>query len=379
MKQAAIATSGESTFKIGLTYRELGIFFLLLFLNIKFVTIVITHNRSVFIDAIVYLLFIATFNYSNWTYKSLAKTAIIVGVYTLINFSPYKLNVLLPLLVMQSVSGIRYSRYLLINFVVFGTFLIIMYILHGEGVTFSDNSFLVERKIRMSFGFNTPNVAALHYYCFIINGVLLLHFSKYKKHVPLYLLLITPLWVYIYMMTVSRSFLLAIVVLYGAFMYYRVGEYFNKKNRFNLINYTFIFLLIILSAVTLFFSLQKNNFLLLDRLLSKRLTFYDWFLQTLTPMDFLFGSGTFYNFVIDSSYLRLLFEGGIIFFIVICYFYMLAATKMVNKKAWIPICVIFSMMAYGMMESMLLYSMLIGTNIYWVTLYYYYRDGKMEL
>lgn len=353
-------------------------FLLLLGLNLKLTTIIITHNRSIILDCFVYLLFIITFNYSQWTYKSLIKTVIIIAVYTVINFSPYKLNVLMPLLVMQSVSGIRFKRYLVINFIISVAFLLIMYISYGEGrnMEWSPEGF---RKTRMSFGFNAPNVAALHYFCVIINGLLLVHFSKYKKRIPLYLLLIIPLWFYIYTKTVSRSFLLSIVVLYGTVIYYSVGLYFNKKHTFKLANYILVFLIYIFSAVTVVLALQRTNLVALDRLLSKRLTFYEWFLHTLTPLDFLFGSATFKNYVIDSSYLRLLFEGGFIFFIFISFFYVLATIQMVNKKAWIPICVIFSFMSYGLMESLLLYSILIGTNLFWVLLYYYYRGGKMPL
>jgi hypothetical protein len=52
---------------------------------------------------------------------------------------------------------------------------------------------------------------------------------------------------------------------------------------------------------------------------------------------------------------------------------------MINKKEWIPILVIMSFMVYGLMESMLLYGIVIGTNLFWVLLYYHYKNGKMRL
>jgi hypothetical protein len=361
------------------TYKELGVFLLLLLLNIKLTTIVITHNRNIFIDLAVYILLIITFNYSNWTYKQLLKSAIIIGVYTLINFSQYKLNVLMPLLIMQSVSGISFTKYLKINFVISSFFLIIMYIVYGEGTNMSGFGFIIERKTRMSFGFNAPNVAALHYFCLIVNGLLLLYFSKYKKYVTYYFLLITPLWFYIYSSTASRSFLLSIVILYGMYGYIYISQRINKKSNFRIVSYFYISLIYLFPILTLFFSIYYDTFPILNHLLSNRLKFYNWFLKTLNLNDFMFGSNTFGNFVIDSSYLHLLFEGGVIFFLFIGYFYVLATIKMVNKRAWLPICVVFSFMAYGLMESMLLYSMLIGTNIYWITLYYFYSNGKMKL
>lgn len=365
--------------KLGFTYKELGVFLLLLFLTIKFVLIVITHNRSVVIDMLVYILFIVTFNYSNWTYKSLLTTGIILSIYTLINLSPYKLNVIMPLLVIQSVSGIRFKRYLAINFIISGIFLFVMFIVFGEGYNMSGYNYIVDRKIRMSFGFNHPNVAALHYFCFMINGLLLVYYSKYKKYLSLYLLLIIPLWLYIYKMTASRSFILTLFVLYATYGYYLFGLFINKKNIIRIIGYAVIFLPFLFSSVTLFFSLNREKYIMLDRLLSKRLTFYNWFLHTLEPVDIFFGADTYKNFVIDSSYLHLLFEGGIFFFLGFCIFYVFSTVNMISKKEWIPILVIMSFMVYGLMESMLLYGILIGTNLFWVLLYYHYKNGKMRL
>lgn len=367
------------TLKLGFTYKELGVFLLLLFLNLKFVSITIIQDRSMVIDMIVYVLLIATFNYSNWTLKSFTITALLVGIYTAINFSPYKLNVLMPLLVIQSVSGIRLTRYLGINFIITGVTLLIMYIINGEGVNMAGYTFLIDRKIRMNFGFNHPNVAAIYYYCFMVNGLLLLYFSRLKKYIPLYLLLIIPLWFYIYSKTASRSFLLSIAVLYGTYFYYFLGTIINKKNLLKTTRYVFIFLIFIFTAITVYFSLQREKYLTLDFILSKRLTYYDRFLEKVNTLDFFFGSDAYGNFVIDSSYIHLLFEGGVFFFIGFCVFYMLSTIQMINKKAWIPICVIISFLCYGLMESLLLYSILIGTNIFWITLYFYYKKGKMEL
>ncbi len=379
MEQTNTIETKVSGLKLGITTKELGVFLLLLFMTLKLVSLIITHNRSFAIDLIVYFLFIVTFNYANWTYGSLFKTGLVIGIYTLINFSPYKLNVLMPLLVIQAVSGIRYQRYLAINFIISAIFLLVMFIVFGEGYNMSGYNYIVDRKIRMSFGFNHPNVAALHYFCLMINGLLLVYYSKYKKYLSLYLLLIIPLWLYIYKMTASRSFILTILALYASYGYYLFGLFINKKNIVRLIGYVVIFLPFLFSSITLFLSIHREKYIMLDRLLSKRLTFYNWFLDTLKPVDIFFGADTFKNFVIDSSYLHLLFEGGILFFLGFCVFYVLATINMINKKEWIPILVIMSFMVYGLMESMLLYGILIGTNLFWVLLYYHYKNGKMRL
>lgn len=379
MELENIVETSEIKYKLGFTFKEIGVFLLLLFMTLKLVSIIITHNRSIVLDSIVYFLFIVTFNYANWTFGSLFKTGLVIGIYTFINFSPYKLNVLMPLLVIQAVSGIRYQRYLAINFIISAIFLLVMFIVFGEGYNMSGYNYIVDRKIRMSFGFNHPNVAALHYFCLMINGLLLVYYSKYKKHLYLYLLLIIPLWLYIYKMTASRSFILTLFALYATYGYYLFGLFINKKNIVRIIGYAVILLPFLFSSITLFLSINKEKYIMLDRLLSKRLTFYNWFLHTLEPVDIFFGADTYKNFVIDSSYLHLLFEGGIFFFLGFCIFYVLSTVNMFNKKEWIPILVIMSFMVYGLMESMLLYGILIGTNLFWVLLYYHYKNGKMRL
>jgi hypothetical protein len=285
----------------------------------------------------------------------------------------------MPLLIVQSVSGIRFKKYLVINFIITACTLIIMYIIHGEGINMAGFSFIIDRKERMTFGFGHPNSAALYYYCLMVNGLLLVYFSKFRERIPIYLLIIFPLWVYIYKLTASRSFLLSIVVLYGSYAYYFVGQKMDKKNRFRLINSVFIGMLFIFTAATLYFSFERDNFLVLNKILSKRLTFYAVFLDQITFQDFLFGSDAYKNLVIDSSYIHLLFEGGIFFFIGFSLFYVFSTIKMIHQKDWVPVCVVISFMAYGLMETVLLFNMLIGTNILWITLYYYYKNGKMKL
>ena len=379
MEQANSINIKQKQLNLGITYRELGVFLLFFFLNLKFISITVIQDRSFVIDAITYLLLIITFNYPNWTYKSLTITGVLICIYTLINFSAYKLNVLMPLLIIQAVSGIRFNRYLGISFLITTLTLVIMFIINGEGVNMAGYSFLIDRKTRMSFGFNHPNVAALYYYCFLINGLLLLYFSKYKKHISLYMLLMIPLWLYIYQKTASRSFLLSIIALYGAYSYYYLGSIINRKSLLNITQYIISSLALFFTVLTVYFAINSDKFLTVDMLLSKRLTYYDRFLNTIDLKSFFFGANTYGDFVIDSSYIHLLFEGGILFFIGFCTFYLLSTIQMVEKKAWLPICVIISFLCYGLMESLLLYSMLIGTNIFWILLYFYYRKGKMQL
>lgn len=365
--------------KITFTIREVGVFLLLFFLNLKFMTITITQNRSLVIDIIVYALFIINFNYSNWTYKKFLPTIAIIGIYTVINFSEYKLNVLMPLLVIQCVSGITLRRYLLISMIIITGMLAYMFVSYGLGWNMAGYTYFIDRKIRMNFGFNHPNTAALYYFCFIINGLLLLNYSKYQKYAFVYLIVLMPLWVFVYKQTGSRSFLLSILVLYSSYFYYFVIHLVKKNNLLKWTKYLLYSALFWATSATIYFSLWKERYEYLNRLLSWRLTYYDRFFRDLTPIDFIFGSQAYKDHIIDSSYVHLLFEAGIIFFLFFCWFYLLSTLRMVKEKAWIPVCITFSIIAYGLMETLLLYSMLIGTNVIWVLLYFYYKKGDMKL
>lgn len=362
---------------IDLTVKELGVLLLLIFLNFKFIGITVLQNRSIIVDICVYLLLLLTFNYSRWTYKSLFYTSISVSIYTLINFSPFKMNVLMPLLIMQCASSIKFRKYLLLNFIVTLFTLIMFYLLYGQGVNLGGYAYMIDRKTRMTFGFNHPNVAALYYYCLFINGLLLVYYNnRLRKYTILYLLLIIPIWVFIYIKTVSRSYLLSIFVLYFTIFYYLFGLFVKNKNILKYSKYPFIFLMILYTSITIFFSLNRDKYVVLDKIFSKRLTYYDRLFHRIDKFDFLFGSSSYNELVIDSSYVHLLFEGGIFFFFFFCFFYIISAINMVKEKVIIPICVTVSFLTYGLMETNLLYSMLIGTNIFWVTLFHYYQKNN---
>src|SRR5690606_38852706 len=159
----------------------------------------------------------------------------------------------MPLLVIQSVSGIRITRYLKMNFIIMGITLVIMYLVYGEGNNMAGYSFLIDRKTRMNFGFIHPNAVALYYYCFLINGLLLLYFSQLKKYIPLYMLIIFPLWFYIYQKTASRSFLFSLIALYASYGYYLLGVFLNRKNLLKITGYVIASLVLVFTVLTVYF------------------------------------------------------------------------------------------------------------------------------
>lgn len=365
----------KSTFDRNFSYKDILVFLLLFFLNLKFVYITIIQDRNMAVDIMVYLLLVLAFDYSRLR-NQFVNFLIILVPFTFIHFSEFKLNVLMPLLVIHAVGGIRFKNYLWMNFIIMGGTILIMYLFHGEGRDMAGYTWGMNRKERMNFGFNHPNVATLYYYCFIINLLLIFYFSRLKKWVPLYVLVTIPITWWIYKKTGARSFIFAVIVLYAAYAYYFLRNVVSKHYKAKYTTYILIAVPFIMIAVTAYFALNYQDYQVLNKLLSRRLYYYNRLLTEIDSMSFVFGTGLYRDIIIDSSYLHLLFEGGIIFFLFFIYFYIVSVLKIGKDNNWIFMVVLFSFLVYGMMETLLLYTMLVGTNIFWVMLYNYFLNDK---
>lgn len=365
--------NNKSGFKINV--KECSVFLLLFFLNLKFAYITIIQERSFLVDMLVYLFLILAFDYSRLRNQYVNLFLLLIP-FTFIHFSEFKLNVLMPLIIAHAVGGIKFKRYLWINFIIMGFTILIMFVVYGEGRNMAGYTWGMTRKTRMSYGFNHPNVASLYYYCFIINGLLMLYFSKFKKIIPFYLILTIPVTYYIYQKTGGRSFIFAVWVLYISYGYYFVRNLLQKKYRVSFTKYLLVLLPFILIFITVYFALNVDEYQALNKTLSRRLYYYNKLLTGIDPMSFVFGTGAYRDIIIDSSFLHLLFEGGIIFFLFFIYFYCVSTFRLGNDNQWVLMAVIFSFLIYGLMETLLLYSMLIGTNLFWVILYHYFQNKK---
>lgn len=360
-----------------LSFRDISVFLLLFFLNLKFAFITIVQDRNFAVDMIVYVLLIVAFDYTRLRNKYINLFLILLP-FTIIHFSEFKLNVLMPLIVAHAVGGIKFRKYLWMNFLIMGGTIAVMYFNFGEGKNMAGYTWGMTRRTRMSFGFNHPNVVSLYYYCFIINGLLMLYFSKLKKLVPFYLILAAPVIYFIYDKTGGRSFIFAACTFYIAYGYYYIRNLLKKSYRVKFTGYLLLVLPFIMILVTVYFAMNFEEYQHLNKVLSRRLYYYNKLLSGLDPMSFLFGTDAYRDIIIDSSYLHLLFEGGIIFFLFFVYFYCVSVFRMGEDNQWVLMAVIFSFLIYGMMETLLLYSMLIGTNLFWVILYKYFFNKKPE-
>lgn len=367
--------TSEKSFKVN--FKEWRVFLLLFFLNLKFTYITIIQERSLLVDILVYIFLIIAFDFSKLRNKYINLFIILIP-FTVIHFSEFKLNVLMPLIVAHAVASVKFKRYLWMNFIIMGGTIVIMYLVYGEGRNMAGYTWGMSRKARMNFGFNHPNVATLYYYCFIINGLLMLYYSKFKKWIPFYILLSIPITFYIYNKTGARSFIFAVWVLYISYAYYFARNFIHKNYRVKYTKYILILLPLILVSITSYFALNVEDYQILNKMLSRRLYYYNKLLVGIDPMSFVFGTDAYREIIIDSSFLHLLFEGGIIFFFFFVYFYTVSVFRLGQDNQWILMVILFSFLVYGLMETLLLYSMLIGTNIFWVILYHYFQSKKPE-
>lgn len=363
----------QKSFKVNFT--EWKVFLLLFFLNLKFAYITIIQERNMMVDILVYIFLILAFDFTRLRNRYINLFLLLIP-FTVIHFSEFKLNVLMPLIVAHAVGSIKFKRYLWMNFIIMGGTILIMYLVYGEGRNMAGYTWGMSRKSRMSFGFNHPNVATLYYYCFMINALLMLYFSKLKKWIPIYVIITIPITYYIYNKTGARSFIFAVWVLYISYAYYYGRNLLHKNYKVKYTKYLLVFLPLILLFITAYFALNVEDYQVLNKMLSRRLYYYNKLLTGIDPMSFVFGTDAYREIIIDSSFIHLMFEGGIIFFLFFVYFYTVSSYKMGQENQWLLMVIFFSFLIYGLMETLLLYSMLIGTNIFWVILYYYFQDKK---
>lgn len=271
-------------------------------------------------------------------------------------------------------SNLRLRSFLIYTAIIMGVTILIMYIVHGEGHNQVTKWMTGSRRVRMTFGFSHPNEAALYYYGFIVCIMILLFFSKLRKIYPVIPILLLPLILYIYNKTQTRSFLIGIVILYMTYYYYNFRLLLNNEYRIKYSGYFFRWSFLFLTIATLVLPFFKSHLKLLDKVLSYRLSFFYDLYQRAGLKGFFFGTDAFdqKRVIVDSSFVRIIFEGGVWFALLFLFIYWKASKHIVKANHYFIIAVVLSFLAYGTMESILVYNMIISNNLIWMILAFYY-------
>lgn len=349
--------------------RRPSIFILLLILNLRFLFTVVLGERQEILSVLTVLFFLLSFDYSAMRREYLYALGVLV-VISLVEFTPYKLNVLTPIILMQCVSTLNLKTYLRYNIIILGGTALLMLLFVGTGRMISGEGIDFIR-IRHDFGFTHPNIAAIYYWGLFLSILLYCYVSKYRNFSWILLAILLILSVYLYTETVSRSFIIAIVVFVVTFSYYSLRSRSKADYKIGYSKYILYVLPLIFTALTLYFAIYAKDYPKINLLLSGRPSLYNSLLGDLTPLQYIMGTTAFDYIIIDSSYLHLLFEAGVFLFAYFIYLYFFAIRNIVKQQNSILIAVFVSFLAYGLMESLLLYSVIIGNNLFWVLLYKY--------
>lgn len=356
--------------------RRPSIFILLLILNLRFLFTVVLGERQEILTILTFFFFLLSFDYTAMRREYLYWLGILV-IISLAQFTPYKQNVLTPIILMQCISTLDLKTYLRYNIIILGGTALLMLLFVGTGRMIQAEAITTIR-IRYDFGYGHPNAATLYYWGVFISLLLYCYISKYRNFIWILLGFLLLISVYLYIETDSRSFIFAVVSFILVLCYFSLRSKFTGDYRIGYSRYVLYVLPVVLAALTIYFAINVNDYPVLNILLSKRLTLYKDLLDSLTPLQYLWGTTAFDYIIVDNSYLHLLFEAGVLVFAYFIWLWVFAVKNMVKQQNFILIAVFVSFLVYGLMESLLLFSVIIGNNIFWVLLYRY-RYGDDEL
>ena len=356
--------------------RRPSIFILLLILNLRFLFTVVLGERQEILTILTFFFFLLSFDYTAMRREYLYWLGILV-IISLAQFTPYKQNVLTPIILMQCISTLDLKTYLRYNIIILGGTGLLMLLFVGTGRMIQAEAITAIR-IRYDFGYGHPNAATLYYWGLFISLLLYCYISQYRNFIWILLGFLLLISVYLYIETDSRSFIFAVVSFILVLWYFNLRSKFKRDYRIGYSRYVLYALPVVFATLTIYFAINVNDYPVLNILLSKRLTLYKDLLDSLTPLQYLWGTTAFDYIIVDNSYLHLLFEAGILVFVYFIWLWFFAVKNMVKQQNFILIAVFVSFLVYGLMESLLLFSVIIGNNIFWVLLYRY-RYGNDEL
>lgn len=357
--------------------RQPSLFILLLLLNVWLFFDMVYDDRPPLLYMLIVLFFFLSFDYQGIRHEYMRWIAVFI-VITLLDFSSHKLNVLTPLVLMQCASRMNIRTYLQYNVIIMGATAILLLLTVGTGrMTMGDGIDFV--RIRFDFGYGHPNLAGMYYWGFFLCLLLYCYLSKYRNLLWILIGGIFVFSLYLYSETVSRGFIIAAVLFILIFGYYSLRLRLRKDYVIGYSRYILYALPVLLTGVTLYFSLNVSRYPLLDLLLSQRLSLFGELLHSIAPLQYLTGTSAFGYITVDSSYLHLLFEAGVLLYVLFIWMYYFAIKNIIRQQNFLIITIFISFLIYGLIESLLLLPMVISNNLFWVLLYRYRYTEDHEL
>lgn len=334
-------------------------FVLIVLLNIRFLLQVILGIPLPLLELVIYGILILSINYQKQTYAFIWLPVMTV---LCLAFNHEAIRLLFIMLVCFAFYGIEIKKIALYNCVcalmVFLIIQILLYvgILENEHVAYTTDVGLVRNRNDMGIGLNR---IGLFISALIMNlYILIAHWRKFW----VVTLLFTIAFVIFYYTNSQTSFV-GEVVLILAFLIYNSGM---KKWLFN--KPLLICMPLFFTILSLGLGFAVDRFPILNLLTSHRLYYTNIYLHTAGVSDLLIGNATFNSITIDNIYIRLLFEGGILFYLFFYYIYYKAVNNLFKEDSYL-FPVIIGFLVTGLGETNFLGIAIIGNAVIWNILY----------
>lgn len=334
-------------------------FVLIILLNIRFLFQVILGIPLPFLELFIYGILILSINYQKQTYAFVWFPVMTV---LCIAFNHEAIRLLFIMLVCFAFYGIEIKKIALWNcicaLVVFLIIQALLYvgILENEHVAYTTDIGLVRNRNDMGIGLNR---IGLFISAFLMNLYIVI--AHWKKFWVVTLLFSIAFVIFYY--TNSQTSFVGEVILILAFLIYK-----SKWKRWFFNKLILICIPLLFTILSLGLGFAVDRFPILNLLTSNRLYLTNIYLHTAGISDLLLGNATFNSITIDNIYIRLLFEGGILFYLFFYYIYYKAINNLFEKDSYL-FPVIIGFLVTGLGETNFLAIAIIGNAVIWNILY----------
>lgn len=344
-----------------------AILLLLYFIHFKFFLQVVLENESVVTNVLLYVFLLLGINYNRIRYSFF----ILIPILGICLLNSAARNIFVILLSTYIVSQLPLKTIIFHNLSAQLIIFILCSICLVLGITtselFQENA--LDMRIRYDYGMGNPNTFALFIYSFIINFYLYKGICHKK-----YLFIIGVIAWMVFSYTGSRTFFMSVLSLLILSLLGKLWERHSLISKFLLISAP-----ILIFCAVFYFSMNYSLFPEVNLLFSGRLGLYNSLLSSLSYSDYIIGTELINTETIDSSFLHLLFEGGIIPFLlfVLLYFNFVFKSKKNQLSAIVPLMA--SVFAVALTESVLTFVLIFGNMVIWILLYKTYLNKAIPL
>lgn len=351
-------------------YRNVNAVLLILVVGLKFLFDVILEWDIVLLNIVLYCLFLLMVNYRKITWDFFyIPIYLFISILNPSAFACLYVFMIVYLLKNCSLKLISYANIMVALIVVFTVYLFI----DSGDINVREDVYvqLDNIRVRKDYGFGNPNQFAA--FCFtLITSLFIALWEKYKK---IFVAIFVSIGVAVSNYTDSRSFQLSCLILTITCVFQILR--FDKNKVYKLFVLLLPFILFIYSFMFPYYDINDD----FNAISSGRMILYKSLLDSVTLKDYIIGTNLVNEITVDSTYLHLIFRGGVIYLIT---FYALYIYAFKNKYQYIypylPILV--SILVYGAFETLFVNCTMVSYIMIWIILSHDYsclRSNNMIL